>query len=186
MTYEIFNDKLEKISVAKLKTINSEAFDNCSSLSKLTLGIIPPILDETDPFKGLSSTRYLELVDEKGNRIIRDKLITAEKAYVKADIRWYDGTFISDLVTAVKLDKTNKQHLKIQLMFSLSDSQNFWLYTKPTDIRKSFFTLSGLVCYEMKIDTLCGDVFVFINERRNRIKLLHMEPGGLVLYSKLL
>jgi len=71
-------------------------------------------------------------------------------------------------------------------MFSLSDSQNFWLYTKPTDMRKSFFTLSGLVCNEMKMDTLCGDVFVFINKRRNRIKLLHMEPGGLVLYSKLL
>jgi len=71
-------------------------------------------------------------------------------------------------------------------MFSLSDSPNFWLYTKPTDIRKSFFTLSGLVCIEMKMDTLCGDVFVFINKRRNRIKLLHMEPGGLVLYSKLL
>jgi len=36
------------------------------------------------------------------------------------------------------------------------------------------------------MDTLCGDVFVFINKRRNRIKLLHMEPGRLVLYSKLL
>ena len=52
-------------------------------------------------------------------------------------------------------------------MFSLSDSQNFWLYTKPTDMRKSFFTLSGLVCNEMKMDTLCGDVFVFINKKRN-------------------
>jgi len=71
-------------------------------------------------------------------------------------------------------------------MFSLSDGQNFWLYTKPTDMHKSFFTLSGLVCNEMKMDTLCGDVFVFINKKRNRIKLLHMEPGGLVLYSKLL
>jgi transposase len=29
-----------------------------------------------------------------------------------------------------------------------------------------------------------GDVFIFIN--RNRIKLLHWEPGGMVIYSKML
>ena len=31
-----------------------------------------------------------------------------------------------------------------------------------------------------------GDVFIFVNKARNRLKLLHMEPGGLVIYSKLL
>ena len=31
-----------------------------------------------------------------------------------------------------------------------------------------------------------GSVYVFINARRDRIKLLHMEPGGLVLYMKVL
>ena len=31
-----------------------------------------------------------------------------------------------------------------------------------------------------------GDVFIFVNKARNRIKLLHMEPGGLVIYSKML
>jgi len=32
-------------------------------------------------------------------------------------------------------------------MFSLSDSQNFWLYTKPIDMRKSFFTLNSKVLF---------------------------------------
>ena len=30
-------------------------------------------------------------------------------------------------------------------MFSLNDSLRYWLYSEPTDMRKSFHTLSGLV-----------------------------------------
>ena len=46
--------------------------------------------------------------------------------------------------------------------------------------------LSGLVRTKMGKDPLDGSVYVFINARRDRIKLLHMEPGGLVLYMKVL
>ena len=71
-------------------------------------------------------------------------------------------------------------------MFSLNDSMRYWLFNEPTDMRKSYFTLSGLVRDKMGCNALNGDVYVFINKSRNRIKLLHMEPGGLVIYSKLL
>jgi hypothetical protein len=30
-------------------------------------------------------------------------------------------------------------------MFSLNDSMRYWLYSEPTDMRKSFFSLSGIV-----------------------------------------
>ncbi len=53
-------------------------------------------------------------------------------------------------------------------------------------MRKSFHSLSGLVRGGMGRDPLDGDVYVFINRHRDRIKLLHWEPGGLVLYSKIL
>jgi hypothetical protein len=33
-------------------------------------------------------------------------------------------------------------------------------------------------------DPLSGEVFVFINKPRTRIKLLHWERGGLVIYHK--
>ena len=33
-------------------------------------------------------------------------------------------------------------------------------------------------------DPLSGDVFIFINKQRNRIKLLKWEPGGLILFYK--
>ena len=71
-------------------------------------------------------------------------------------------------------------------MFNLSDSMRYWLYNKPTDMRKSFCTLSGIVNNNMNLDPCSGDVFIFLNKRRNRIKLLHWEPGGLVIYSKML
>ena len=53
-------------------------------------------------------------------------------------------------------------------------------------MRKSFYTLSGLIRTKMGKDPLDGSVYVFINARCDRIKLLHMEPGGLVLYMKFL
>lgn len=42
-------------------------------------------------------------------------------------------------------------------------------------MRKSFYTLSGLVRTKIGIDPLDGSVYGFINARRDRIKLLHME-----------
>ena len=62
----------------------------------------------------------------------------------------------------------------------------YWLYNKPTDMRKSFFSLSGIVANEMNKEINSGDVFIFLNKTRTRIKLLHMEQGGLVLYCKIL
>ena len=71
-------------------------------------------------------------------------------------------------------------------MFSLNDSMRYWLYNRPTDMRKSDYTLSGIVTNELGCDPCNGDVYIFMNKSRNRIKLLHWEPGGLVLYCKLL
>lgn len=71
-------------------------------------------------------------------------------------------------------------------MFSLNDSMNYWLYNQPTDVRKSYHTLNGIVSNNMGLDPYNGDVYIFMNRNRNRIKLLHWEPRGLVLYSKLL
>lgn len=71
-------------------------------------------------------------------------------------------------------------------MFSLSDSMRYMLYNQPTDMRKSYHTLSGIVPNVLGCDPCNGDVYIFMNRSRNRIKLLHWEPGGMVIYSKLL
>ena len=69
-------------------------------------------------------------------------------------------------------------------MFSLGDGTKLWLYSKPTDMRKNFNMLSGIVNNCMQQDLYSGDVFVFVNASNNMLKLLRYEPGGLVIYNK--
>jgi len=71
-------------------------------------------------------------------------------------------------------------------MFSLNAHQRYYLYSEPTDMRKGFNGLSGLVRNKMGKDPLDGAVFIFVNRRKDRMKLLVWETGGFVLYYKLL
>lgn len=68
-------------------------------------------------------------------------------------------------------------------MFSLGATRYF-LYREPTDIRRSFDGLCGLVTGRLGQNPMSGDVFIFINKPRNRMKLLKWEPGGFVLFYK--
>ncbi|MCU4166724.1 IS66 family insertion sequence element accessory protein TnpB [Carboxylicivirga caseinilyticus] len=67
-------------------------------------------------------------------------------------------------------------------MFSLTASMNYYLYAYPTDMRRSFYTLSGMVTNQMGRNVQDGDVFIFINRACTSMKILHMEFGGLVIY----
>lgn len=68
-------------------------------------------------------------------------------------------------------------------MFCLSDTDNFYLYPYPTDMRKSFYSLSGIVTNQMGMQVQNGDAFVFINRSLTSMKILHAEYGGLVIYN---
>ena len=69
-------------------------------------------------------------------------------------------------------------------MFALTQSMRYFLCPGATDMRKSFYTLSGLITNIMEQDVRTGDVYVFVNRNRNQIKILHAEDNGLVLYIK--
>jgi transposase len=69
-------------------------------------------------------------------------------------------------------------------MFALTTSHQFLLYRRITDFRKGFDGLCGLVRNELDRDPTSGEVFVFVNRARNRIKLLQWQSGGFVLYYK--
>lgn len=69
-------------------------------------------------------------------------------------------------------------------MFALSSDLRFHLYNLPTDMRKSFNSLSGIVCNELDRDPCNGEVFIFINKTRNKIKLLHWQGIGYTLYYR--
>ncbi|UAB85904.1 IS66 family insertion sequence element accessory protein TnpB [Zunongwangia sp. SCSIO 43204] len=69
-------------------------------------------------------------------------------------------------------------------MFALSSSLNYQLYLPGTDMRKSFDGLCGLVLGELGHSPQDGSVYIFINKARNKVKLLHWQSGGFVLYYK--
>ena len=69
-------------------------------------------------------------------------------------------------------------------MFTLSSENRFHLYNQSTDMRKSFDGLSGLVQNTLGRNPCNGDVFIFINKRRDKIKLLHWQGAGFILYYK--
>lgn len=69
-------------------------------------------------------------------------------------------------------------------MFHLHQTLNYYLYPMPVDMRKSFYTLSGIVSSAMRGNIRDGGVFIFINRRQNIMKILHMEYAGPVIYHK--
>lgn len=71
-------------------------------------------------------------------------------------------------------------------MLSIPSTVSIFLYTEPTDMRKSLDGLSGIVRNEFAADPTNGSVFLFINRRRDRIKMLHWDGTGYWLYYKLL
>ena len=68
-------------------------------------------------------------------------------------------------------------------MFNLNDSNRFFLYPYPTDMRKSFYSLSGIVTNLMGMNVQDGDAYIFINKSLTGLKILHAEYDGLVIYN---
>ena len=69
-------------------------------------------------------------------------------------------------------------------MISLPGDRAIFLYMEPTDMRKSFDGLSGLILRTHDKAPTNTSVFIFINKQRNKMKLLHWTGGGFVLYYK--
>jgi hypothetical protein len=67
-------------------------------------------------------------------------------------------------------------------MFNLNASIRYYLYPYPADLRKGFYTLSGIVKGVMGFDVCDGNAFIFINRTLDSMKILHAECGGLVVY----
>ncbi|MDR0745930.1 MAG: IS66 family insertion sequence element accessory protein TnpB [Mediterranea sp.] len=69
-------------------------------------------------------------------------------------------------------------------MFSLNESDRYWLCPSSQDMRKGFDALSVVVRRDMGCYPLSREVFIFMNRSRTTIKLLHWERGSLILYRK--
>ena len=69
-------------------------------------------------------------------------------------------------------------------MIGLSTRCRYFLYGEATDMRKSFDGLCGIIRCQTNHAVLNGDVFIFINRRGDRIKLLMWDVSGFALYYK--
>ena len=69
-------------------------------------------------------------------------------------------------------------------MLSFSSKQRYFLYRGITDMRKSFNGLSAIVNNEFNHPLLSRDIFLFINKRKNHVKLLMWDVTGFAVYHK--
>lgn len=67
-------------------------------------------------------------------------------------------------------------------MIGFAAQVRVFLYRQPTDMRKSFHGLVALTESGMGCNPLSGDLFVFVNRRRDRIKILYWGQSGFCIW----
>jgi len=69
-------------------------------------------------------------------------------------------------------------------VLSLPPSVKVFVSRGATDMRKSFDTLAALVCDVIEEDPQSGHLFVFMNRRKDRVKILWWDRSGYCLLAK--
>ena len=69
-------------------------------------------------------------------------------------------------------------------MLSFAPGMRIFLHTRPIDMRKSFDALFGIVTSDFARDVRQGGLYLFINQSRNRIKLMYWDGDGLAIWMK--
>lgn len=63
------------------------------------------------------------------------------------------------------------------------DIERVYLCRKPVDMRKQMDGLAAVI-KELELDALSGTLFVFINRKRDKLKILLWEKNGFVIWYK--
>jgi transposase len=63
-------------------------------------------------------------------------------------------------------------------------SRRVFGYPAPVDLRKGYDGLFGLVEQGLKLDPMCGDLYLFVNESRKLCKILVWDGSGLCVFQK--
>lgn len=69
-------------------------------------------------------------------------------------------------------------------MLTLPPGCKIYLHRAPVDMRKSFDGLFGIVKNELSMDVRQGGLFLFVNLRRNRVKLMYWDRDGIAIWQK--
>ncbi len=71
-------------------------------------------------------------------------------------------------------------------MLNVNLPRKIHVYASPADMRKGIDGLSGTIRGELGAEPTDGSLFVFINRRRDRMKILFFDGSGFWLYYRLL
>ena len=71
-------------------------------------------------------------------------------------------------------------------MLTLPSAVRIYMASEPVDLRRGFDGLSAATRHIIRANPLSGHLFVFVNRRSNRLKVLLWQPSGfLLLYKRL-
>ncbi len=69
-------------------------------------------------------------------------------------------------------------------MLSISNTQTIYVYTEPVDMRKAINGLSILLQEAFDKNPQSGDLYLFTNRSRDKVKCLIWDKNGFVMYYK--
>jgi len=69
-------------------------------------------------------------------------------------------------------------------MLSLNANTKIFFSVTPADMRKGFNGLQGLVIGTLQQDPLSGHLFLFLNRRKDRLKIIYWDGDGLAIWYK--
>ncbi len=71
-------------------------------------------------------------------------------------------------------------------MLNFPPSIKIYLHTAPTDMRKGIDGLGGIVRSQFEEDPTTGSLYLFVNRRRDRMKMLYWDGTGFWVFYKVL
>jgi transposase len=69
-------------------------------------------------------------------------------------------------------------------MLSIMAGTRIFFAAEPTDMRKGFDGLQGIVMGVLEQDPLSGHLFLFVNRRRDKLKILYWDGDGLAIWYR--
>lgn len=69
-------------------------------------------------------------------------------------------------------------------MLSIAAGTRIFMAVGATDMRKGFNGLQGIVTGVLEQDPLSGHLFLFINRRRDKLKILYWDGDGLAIWYR--
>jgi len=69
-------------------------------------------------------------------------------------------------------------------MLSIASGTRIFVAKGPTDMRKGFDGLQGIVIGLLEQDPLSGHLFLFVNRRRDKLKILYWDGDGLAIWYR--